>query len=245
MTTAIHTEGLRRYFGPRVAVDGLDLEVQQGALHGLIGPNGAGKTTTMRLISGLMLPDAGRIEVLGADPRREPDLVRERIGLMPQEQCLYGDLSIEENLRFFGRLFGLSRDQYRERVERLMEVTRLGRFMARRADALSGGMYKKLALACALLHRPPILLLDEPTNGVDPVSRRELWDLLYELVDEGTTVLVSTAYLDEAERCHRVTLLSDGRRVVEGDPVALTGAVAATSFEDAFLTYLERGEVSA
>ena len=126
-----------------------------------------------------------------------------------------------------------------------MHITRLGRFMTRRADALSGGMYKKLALACALLHRPPVLLLDEPTNGVDPVSRRELWDLLYELVDEGTTILVATAYLDEAERCHRVTLISDGRLVVEGDPGELTARVSASNFAEAFLEYTERAEVPA
>lgn len=240
MKAAIAIRGLRRSFGPVVAVDALDLEVERGSLHGLIGPNGAGKTTTLRMVAGLVRPDAGAIEVMGADPVRRPDDVRERIGLMPQEQCLYGDLSISENLWFFGQLFGLDREAFRERVDRLMRVTRLGRFMDRRADALSGGMYKKLALACALLHRPPILLLDEPTNGVDPVSRRELWDLLYELVDEGMTVVTATAYLDEAERCHRVSLVSHGRLLTEGDPGELTRAVEAQSFEEAFLIYTEQ-----
>jgi ABC-2 type transport system ATP-binding protein len=156
---------------------------------------------------------------------------------MPQQYSLYRDLTVAENLRFFSRLYVLPRAVFRERADRLLAITRLAPFVDRRADALSGGMYKKLALACALLHEPEVLLLDEPTNGVDPVSRRELWALLHDFVHAGMTVLVSTPYMDEAERCHRVGLVHRGRLLVEGEPTALMKGFA--SFEDAFLSRLE------
>ncbi len=211
--------GLRRVFADNVAVDDLSLAVHAGELYGLVGPDGAGKTTTIRMLTGLILPSGGDARVLG---RSAHESEREAVGYMPQQYSLYGDLSIDENLRFFGRLFGLKREDYVERAARLLRITRLERFGDRRADALSGGMYKKLALACALLHRPRVLVLDEPTNGVDPVSRRELWDLLYEFVDEGMAVLLATPYMDEAERCHRVGLIHQGQLLTEGEPVALT-----------------------
>jgi ABC-2 type transport system ATP-binding protein len=154
---------------------------------------------------------------------------------MPQQYSLYRDLSVSENLRFFSRLYCLPASVYRQRAERLLGITRLGPFADRRADALSGGMYKKLALACALLHQPRVLLLDEPTNGVDPVSRRELWALLHEFVSGGMAVLISTPYMDEAERCHRVGLIHCGRLLVEGDPWALMASSGHKSFEDLFL----------
>lgn len=238
---AIEAQSLERRFGAVRALNGVDLTIEDAELHGLVGPNGAGKTTTLRCISGLVRPDAGQVFVRGADPERSAAKVRELIGLMPQEHCLYGDLTIGENLLFFGRLFSIDKATFRNRVDRLMEITRLGRFWDRRADALSGGMYKKLALSCALLHRPPILLLDEPTNGVDPVSRRELWTLLYELVADGTTVLVATAYMDEAERCHRVSLLSNGAVVAAGDPVELARRAGEGTFESAFVNLTHAG----
>lgn len=213
--------GLVRKFGDNVAVNGLSLAVHPGELYGLVGPDGAGKTTTIRMLTGLMLPEAGEARVLG-QIAHEGGSAREAIGYMPQQYSLYGDLSIDENLRFFGRLFGLARADFAERRARLLRITRLERFADRRADALSGGMYKKLALACALLHRPRVLVLDEPTNGVDPVSRRELWELLYEFVAEGMAVLLATPYMDEAERCHRVGLIHEGRLLTEGEPMALT-----------------------
>jgi len=212
---------LVRKFGDNVAVDGLSLAVRPGELYGLVGPDGAGKTTTIRVLTGLMVPTSGQARVLG-QVAHEGSAVREAIGYMPQQYSLYGDLSIDENLRFFGRLFGLPKADYAERRARLLGITRLERFADRRADALSGGMYKKLALACALLHRPRVLVLDEPTNGVDPVSRRELWDLLYEFVADGMAVLVATPYMDEAERCHRVGLIHQGRLLTEGEPAALS-----------------------
>jgi ABC-2 type transport system ATP-binding protein len=167
--------------------------------------------------------------VLGGDPAS--GAVRERLGLMPQQYSLYRDLTVGENLRFFARLYVLPREVYRARAERLLGITRLAPFLDRRADALSGGMYKKLALACALLHEPEVLLLDEPTNGVDPVSRRELWELLHEFVHAGMTVLVSTPYMDEAERCHRVALVHRGRLVGIGEPAALLAAFEDEAFE--------------
>ncbi|MGF1465993.1 MAG: ABC transporter ATP-binding protein [Sandaracinaceae bacterium] len=217
---AVEAVGLHRAYGGVEAVRGVTFRVAAGELYGLIGPDGAGKTTTLQCLAGLLAPTSGRARVLGVDPLR--GRIREELGLMPQEYSLYGDLSIDENLRFFGRLFLLPERLFRERRERLLSITRLGPFVDRRADALSGGMYKKLALSCALLHQPRVLLLDEPTNGVDPVSRRELWALIYELVADGMAVLVSTPYMDEAERCHRVGLLHRGELLAEGTPRALT-----------------------
>ena len=216
---AISIRGLRRAFGEVQAVAGIDLDVHPGEIYGLVGPDGAGKTTTIRILAGLLDPDAGDVTVLGHRPD-SPD-VRESIGLMPQRYSLYGDLSVGENLDFFRQLFCLPKKAARERIDRLLHLTRLAPFVDRRADDLSGGMYKKLALACALLHEPRVLLLDEPTNGVDPVSRRELWTLLGEFVGSGMAVLVSTPYMDEAERCHRVGLLFEGRLLAEGAPARL------------------------
>ncbi len=226
---ALLARGLVRRFGGVTALDGLSFEVRRGELYGLVGPDGAGKTTAIRALAGLIGLDGGEARVLGVDPAG--GRIRERLGLMPQQYSLYRDLSVGENLRFFSRLYVLPRAVFRERAERLLGITRLGPFVERRADALSGGMYKKLALACALLHEPEVLLLDEPTNGVDPVSRRELWALLHEFVHGGMAVLVSTPYMDEAERCHRVGLVHHGRLLVEGDPRALIAGFEDEAYE--------------
>src|SRR5512133_2477847 len=231
MDAALSARALVRRFGPVTALDGLSLEVGRGELYGLVGPDGAGKTTSIRALAGLIRLDGGEARVLGQDPSTPG--VRERLGLMPQQYSLYRDLTVGENLRFFGRLYVLPKDVFRARAERLLGITRLAPFVDRRADALSGGMYKKLALACALLHEPEVLLLDEPTNGVDPVSRRELWALLHEFVHGGMAVLVTTPYMDEAERCHRVGLVHHGRLVLEGEPQELVRGHA--SFEEVFL----------
>ncbi len=226
--TVVEARALHRRIGDTNAVDSLDLTVEAGALFGLVGPDGAGKTTTIRMLAGLATPTSGTARVLGTDPL-EPTL-RSRIGLVPQEHALYGDLSIDENLRFFARLFGLPRGVFVERRRELLEITRLAPFTERRASALSGGMYKKLALACALLHQPEVLFLDEPTNGVDPVSRRQLWALLDRFLDRGMTVVVSTPYMDEAARCHRVALLHEGRLLATGRPDALVAAMDEEAF---------------
>ena len=227
--SAVEARGLVKGFGAVEALRGLTFAAAPGELYGLVGPDGAGKTTAIRVLAGLMAPDAGEARVLGVDPLR--GTIRERLGLMPQQYSLYRDLTVAENLRFFSRLFVLERRAFEERARRLLAITRLERFTDRRADALSGGMYKKLALACALLHEPRVLLLDEPTNGVDPVSRRELWALLHEFVEGGMTVLVSTPYMDEAERCGRVGLIHRGRLLLEGAPQELLAEFAEEAYE--------------
>jgi ABC-2 type transport system ATP-binding protein len=219
----LRTEALSRRFGAVVALRSLDLAIGRGEIYGLVGPDGAGKTTAMRLVAGVIGPSAGRVLVQGQDPLGSESRVRDILGYMPQQYSLYGDLTVAENLRFFGSVFSLRRSDFESRKARLLHITRLERFEDRRADALSGGMYKKLALACALLHRPELLALDEPTNGVDPVSRREFWDLLRDLVADGMTILLSTPYMDEAARCHRVGLMHQGRLLLEGEPQALLG----------------------
>ncbi len=232
---AIEATGLMRRFpsasGGVQALDGLSFSVNEGELFGLVGPDGAGKTTAIRAVAGLLVPDSGSVAVLGRDPIKGGSEVRESLGLMPQQYSLYGDLTVGENLRFFGQLFCIPKAQFTERQRRLLHLTRLEPFVGRRADALSGGMYKKLALACALLHEPKVLLLDEPTNGVDPVSRRELWELLYEFVADGMAVLLSTPYMDEAERCHRVGLVHHGRLLALGKPSTLVREFDHEPFE--------------
>jgi ABC-2 type transport system ATP-binding protein len=229
---ALVADALVRRYGKNEAVRGISFEIARGELFGLVGPDGAGKTTTLRMLSGLVRPTSGTVRVVGVDPfGKGSGKVRDVLGLVPQEHSLYGDLSIEENLDFFRSLYGLSAKDYRSRRERLLEITRLGAFLSRRASQLSGGMYKKLALSCALLHQPEVLLLDEPTNGVDPVSRRELWELIYEFVEQGMCVVVSTPYMDEAARCHRVALVNAGRVLREGEPAALVRNFAGTTAE--------------
>ena len=229
---ALVAEGLVRRFAKNEAVRGVSFSVARGELYGLVGPDGAGKTTTLRMLAGLVRPTSGTVRVIGIDPFGKGSAkVRDVLGLVPQEHSLYGDLSIEENLDFFRSLYGLSSGDYKTRRARLLDITRLGPFLSRRASQLSGGMYKKLALSCALLHQPEVLLLDEPTNGVDPVSRRELWELIYEFVEQGMCVVVSTPYMDEAARCHRVALVHAGRVLREGAPAALVRDFVGTSAE--------------
>ncbi|HEY6107059.1 MAG TPA: ABC transporter ATP-binding protein [Anaeromyxobacteraceae bacterium] len=228
---ALEALGMEKRFGDVPALSGLSFQVRPGELFGLVGPDGAGKTTAIRALAGLLDLDAGQARVLGQDPRTAGAAVREALGLMPQQYSLYRDLSVWENLKFFSRLYALPKAAFRERSQRLLAITRLDRFLDRRADQLSGGMYKKLALACALLHQPRVLMLDEPTNGVDPVSRRELWALLHEFVHGGMAVLISTPYMDEAERCDRVGLAHRGRLLLEGAPRELLAGFEEEAFE--------------
>ncbi len=233
MNTAptIVTHDLTRAFGKRIAVDHLDLEVQPGEIFGLLGPDGAGKTTTIRMLTAILHPTEGRARVAGFDTVRESEAIKQRIGYMAQQFSLYGDLSVLENLLFFADIFGVGRREREERIAALLDFARLTRFQERRAAQLSGGMQKKLALACTLIHRPEIIFLDEPTTGVDPVSRREFWDILTELHLEGVTLFVSTPYMDEAERCSRVALMFQGRIVVTDTPLRLRDLVAGELLE--------------
>ncbi|MBI2498135.1 MAG: ABC transporter ATP-binding protein, partial [Opitutae bacterium] len=219
--SAIRTTGLRRTFGATVAVDTLDLDVAEGEIFGLVGPDGAGKTTTMRMLTGILRPTGGTAQVAGFDVRRAPERLKEHIGYMSQRFGLYPDLTVAENIGFYADIYGVPAAERAERTERLLGFSNLTPFKHRLAGNLSGGMKQKLGLACALIHTPRILFLDEPTNGVDPVSRRDFWRILYQLVREGVTIFVSTSYLDEAERCNRLALLHQGRLLGTGTPDSL------------------------
>jgi ABC-2 type transport system ATP-binding protein len=207
----IQTQALTRRFGDLVALDQLTLSVEEGEIFGLVGPDGAGKTTTMRLLTGILEPTSGEAWVDGLHVVRETESIKDRIGYMAQRFGLYPDLTVRENIDFYAELYEVSRTGREERVERLLAFSNLTPFKRRRAGNLSGGMKQKLGLACALIHTPRVLFLDEPTNGVDPVSRRDFWRILYQLQQERVTIFVSTAYLDEAERCNRIGLLHQGR----------------------------------
>ncbi len=221
LTSAIEARGLSRRFGDQAAVQDLTLTVAPGEIFGLVGPDGAGKTTSMRLLTGVMRPTAGSAFVLGWEVSRDPEPIRPRIGYVPQSTSLYADLTVRENLRFHADLFGVPRLERERRMAELLAFSRLEPFIRRLAKHLSGGMRQKLALCAALIHRPEVLFLDEPTIGVDPVSRREFWLLIYQLLQQGMTTLVSTPYLDEAERCHRVGLMDHGRLIACERPADL------------------------
>ena len=228
---ALRIEGLTKRFGERVAVDQLSLTVDPGESFALVGPDGAGKTTTMRLLVGIMDPDEGSAAVLGLDPVTQGDQVREHIGYMPQRFGLYGDLTVMENLHFYADLYRVDRKIRETRVPELLGFSGLELFTDRLAANLSGGMRQKLGLMCALIHRPQVLFLDEPTFGVDPVSRREFWHILYQLLKTGITIFLSTAYMDEAERAHRVGLMHQGRLLVTDTPQAIKLSFAGELLE--------------
>jgi len=232
MTTAeraVEFVDVRKSFGETKAVDGLSFDVQRGEMFGVIGPDGAGKTTSLRLICGLLAPDSGQVRMLGVEPFRDRRTATAAIGYLSQRFSLYGDLSIDENIAFFAEIHGV-RD-FAARRTRLLELAGLLKFRDRLADRLSGGMKQKLALACTLVHEPRMLVLDEPTTGVDPVSRREFWKLLAEFLSQGLTIVMATPYLDEAERCARVALVSEGRLLALDEPANLAAAMSGTILE--------------
>jgi ABC-2 type transport system ATP-binding protein len=231
MEAMIRVEGLGRAFGDVRAVEGLSLAVAPGEIFGLVGPDGAGKTTTMRLLTGILDPTAGEAWVAGRHVQRESEAVKEDIAYMSQRFGLYPDLTVQENLDFYADLYGVPRRGRAERAERLLAFSNLLPFRRRLAGNLSGGMKQKLGLACALIHTPKVLFLDEPTNGVDPVSRREFWRILYQLLREGVTIFVSTAYLDEAERCTHIGLLHEGRLIAAGTPDEVKQLMRGTILE--------------
>lgn len=228
---AIVATGLTRRFGHLIAVDDVNLAVPRAGIYGFLGPNGSGKSTTIRMLCGLLAPSAGSVEVLGHRMPQDAERLRRRLGYMTQRFSLWEDLTVEENLGFMARIFGLQADARRRRIAQLSAEFDLGRILAQRAGTLSGGQRQRLALAAATLHEPEILLLDEPTSAVDPQSRRDFWESLFELVHRGTTILVSTHYMDEAERCHRLAILAEGRLVAEGVPRDLMREIAAEVVE--------------
>ena len=219
--SAIAVRGLEKRFNGRAAVQGLNLEVRAGEIFGLVGPDGAGKTTTLRMLAGILPADAGEMELAGVDVARHPERAKKFLSYMPQRFGLYEDLTVDENIHFYAELFGVRAAERAVREDQLLKAAGMQEFRKRRAGQLSGGMKQKLGLVCALIHHPRVVLLDEPTTGVDPVSRRDFWRILYELLAEGVAILLSTAYLDEAERCHRVALLHEGRLLFSDAPDAL------------------------
>ncbi len=229
--SVIKTNELTKSFGATLAVDRLNLEVRQGELFGLVGPDGAGKTTTMRLLTGIMDPASGDAQVAGHSILSEGELIKGKIGYMSQRFGLYEDLTVMENILFYADLYEVPKRERPARVERLLGFSNLALFKDRLAGKLSGGMKQKLGLACTLIHTPLVLFLDEPTNGVDPVSRRDFWKLLYDLLKDGVTILVSTAYLDEAERCTRIALMHGGRILTEGEPKTIRASLGLWSSE--------------
>ena len=235
MNFSIRTENLKKSFGGTRALSDVSFDFSAGLLHGLIGSDGAGKTTAMRLLAGLLRPTAGEIKYFRDGAPAPFSELRPGMAYMPQQASLYPDLSVEEHLEFFRELYRLPPGVYSKRSEELLELTRLGKFRERRAGQLSGGMYKKLGLMCALLQSPSVLLLDEPTNGVDPISRREFWELLYALAADKILIIVSTAYMDEAERCSRVHLLDAGLLLASGEPRAVLARAGAANFEELFV----------
>jgi ABC-2 type transport system ATP-binding protein len=244
MTAVIETRELTRQFGAVTAVDRLTLEIARGEIFGLVGPDGAGKTTTLRMLCGLMDPTSGSATVAGHDIVRESQAVKDSIGYMAQRFGLYADLTVNENMSFYSDLFGIPRAQREAMLPDLLRMTRMAPFGERQAGRLSGGMKQKLALMCTLLHRPKILFLDEPTNGVDPVSRRDFWAILYQLLRDGITIVMTTAYLDEAERCNRVGLMHRGRLIRCDAPDALKRAENKASLEEVFIDLIRRAEAA-
>jgi ABC-2 type transport system ATP-binding protein len=226
---AIELKSVKKSFGEHVAVDAVSLQVNKGEMYALVGPDGAGKTTAIRMLCGITPPDEGEVFVCGFDIQKQPGEVKKRIGYLSQKFSLYGDLSIDENIEFFAEIHGVQ--DYQQRREELLEFTRLTPFRARFAENLSGGMKQKLALACTLVHTPEVIFLDEPTAGVDPVSRRDFWKILSNLLKSGITIFMTTPYLDEAERCTHVAMMNGGKVLVADTPQNLKKIMKGTIVE--------------
>ncbi|MGQ9647698.1 MAG: ABC transporter ATP-binding protein [Thermodesulfobacteriota bacterium] len=225
---SIQTTNLTKKFGSLTAVKNLNLEVKTGEIFGLVGPDASGKTTTLRMLCGILPPDQGKAKVAGYDIEREGEILKEKVGYLPQRFGLYGDLTVLENIDFYGDLYQVPKKERKRRVERLLRFANLEPFGGRKAQDLSGGMRQKLGLICALIHTPQILFLDEPTTGVDPLSRRDFWIILYDLLKEGVTILFSTSYLDEAERCNRIGMIYEGAVLIVDTPSAVKAQMKGT-----------------
>jgi ABC-2 type transport system ATP-binding protein len=245
MEAIIETHDLTRRFGAITAVDRLNLSVAKGEIFGLVGPDGAGKTTTLRMLCGLVDPTEGTARVAGFDVARQSQSVKDQIGYMAQRFGLYGDLTVQENMDFYADLFGIVGAERTRLTVDLLRMTRMDPFRGRQAGRLSGGMKQKLALMCTLLHRPQILFLDEPTNGVDPLSRRDFWAILYQLLKDGITIFMTTAYLDEAERCNRVGLMHKGKLIRCSAPDIMKQETGSVNLEGAFIKTIHMVEEQA
>ena len=248
---AITANGLTMRFGSLVAVDSVDLEIEKGSIYGFLGPNGSGKSTTIRMLCGLLRPISGSATVIGMDTKKESELLKQKIGYMTQRFSLYEDLSVKENLQFISEIYAVPRKERKQRVAQLLESFSLTDRAKQRSGTLSGGQKQRLALAAATLHKPEILFLDEPTSAVDPQNRRDFWEVLFELAEQGTTILVSTHYMDEAARCHRLAILDEGVKVADGSPRQLGESISshvveieADDLNRARLCLMENQEIS-
>lgn len=239
---SVETHGLTRRFGALTAVQDLTIRIEKGEVFGLLGPNGSGKTTTIRMLCGLLEPTAGSATVAGVDVTVAPEQIRQRIGYMSQRFGLYEDLTVSENLNFYAGIYELKGDARRRRVAAVVAFVGVGDRLRQLAAELSGGWKQRLALGCALLHQPAVLFLDEPTAGVDPAARRSFWRAIHDLAAQGTTVLVTTHYMDEAERCQRLGMMSGGRLIALGTPAEVAATVGGRTLEDAFIILQERDE---
>ena len=228
---AITASGLTRHFGSLIAVKDFDLQIPTSSIYGFLGPNGSGKSTTIRMLCGLLTPSSGSASVLGLDTRRESEKLKQKIGYMTQKFSLYEDLTVKENLQFVSEIYAVGRKERRLRVNELLEEFNLNRQMKQRVGTLSGGQKQRLSLAAAILHKPQILFLDEPTSAVDPQNRRDFWEKLFEMAEQGTTILLSTHYMDEAARCHSLAILDQGVKVADGTPKELGNSISSHVIE--------------
>ena len=228
---AITASGLTRHFGSLIAVKDFDLQIPTGSIYGFLGPNGSGKSTVIRMLCGLLTPSSGSASVLGLDTRRESEKLKQKIGYMTQKFSLYEDLTVKENLQFVSEIYAVGRKERRLRVNELLEEFNLNRQMKQRVGTLSGGQKQRLSLAAAILHKPQILFLDEPTSAVDPQNRRDFWEKLFEMAEQGTTILISTHYMDEAARCHSLAILDQGVKVADGTPKELGNSISSHVIE--------------
>src|SRR5437867_3362179 len=242
MPPAVTVDNLLKTFGSFIAVDHVSFEVSKGEIFGFLGPNGAGKSTTIRILCGLLAPTSGRATVGGFDVATQPESIKKSIGYMSQKFSLYDDLTVEENIDFFSGVYGVRENLRPERKQYVLRMAGLEEKRRSLTRLLAGGWKQRLALGCAILHQPPILFLDEPTSGVDPIARRAFWDLIYELAEAGHTVFVSTHYMDEAEYCHRLALMYQGRIIALDAPAALKANLQLPSMEDVFVSMIEREE---
>lgn len=245
MTAAVHTENLTKVFGSVRAVDGVTFDIQQGEVFGVLGPNGSGKTTTIRMLCGLLLPTSGTATVAGFDVRTQSEEIRRNIGYMSQRFGMYDDMTVAENLDFYASLYGLAGAEKKRRMEELFDELGLRPRATQLVGTLSGGWKQRVSLACAIAHHPAILFLDEPTAGVDPAARRRFWDMIYELAKRGTTIVVTTHYMDEASRCQRIAFLSRGHLIAVGTAEEITRQFGQPTIEDVFIELQRRDEEEA